>query len=260
MKEKKIIYYRDELNDEFSSAVINAKKIDGDYVYDHTSLFKKFTHFFWYRSVAVPIAFLYLKIHFHHKIVNRKVLKAAKDTGYFIYGNHTQPVGDAVIPTFVCWPRDAYVIVHPANVSMPFLGKINPSMGAIPLPDTKEASRNFVNIIEKRIQEKKAVFIYPEAHIWPYYTGIRPFTEKSFHYPVKQKVPAFCFTNTYQKKLFLKSPRIVTYVDGPFYPDETLPLAQQKKKLRDEVFAKMTERSKLSCVTWIEYRKEGTDS
>jgi 1-acyl-sn-glycerol-3-phosphate acyltransferase len=260
MKEKKIIYYRDELNDEFSSAVINAKKIDGDYVYDHTSLFKKFTHFFWYRIVAVPIAFLYLKIHFHHKIVNRKVLREAKDTGYFIYGNHTQPVGDAVIPTFVCWPKDAYVIVHPANVSMPFLGKINPSMGAIPLPDTKEASRNFVNVIEKRIQEKKAVFIYPEAHIWPYYTGIRPFTEKSFHYPVKQKVPAFCFTNTYQKKLFSKRPRIVTYVDGPFYPDETLPLAQQKKKLRDEIFAKMTERSKLSCVTRIEYRKEGTDS
>ena len=57
MKEKKIVYYRDELNDEFSSAVINARKIDGDYVYDHTSLFKKFTHFFWYRIVAVPIAF-----------------------------------------------------------------------------------------------------------------------------------------------------------------------------------------------------------
>jgi hypothetical protein len=52
----------------------------------------------------------------------------------------------------------------------------------------------------------------------------------------------------------------VTYVDGPFYPDETLPLAQQKKKLRDDIFEKMTERSKLSCVTWIEYRKEGTDS
>ena len=157
MKEKKIVYYRDELNDEFSSAVINARKIDGDYVYDHTSLFKKFTHFFWYRIVAVPIAFCYLKIHFQHKIVNRKALKAARDTGYFIYGNHTQPVGDAVIPTFVCWPRDAYVIVHPANVSMPFLGKINPSMGAIPLPDTKEASRNFVNVIEKRIRQKKAV-------------------------------------------------------------------------------------------------------
>jgi hypothetical protein len=77
---------------------------------------------------------------------------------------------------------------------------------------------------------------------------------------VKQKVPAFCFTNTYQKKRFSKHPRIVTYVDGPFYPDETLPLAQQKKKLRDEIYETMTERSKLSTVQWIEYRKEGADT
>jgi 1-acyl-sn-glycerol-3-phosphate acyltransferase len=255
MKEKKIIYYRDELNDEFSSAVINAKKIDGDYVYDHTSLFKKFTHFFWYRIVAVPIAFLYLKIHFHHKIVNRKVLREAKDTGYFIYGNHTQPVGDAVIPTFVSWPRDAYVIVHPANVSMPFLGKINPSMGAIPLPDTKEASRNFVNIIEKRIQEKKAVFIYPEAHIWPYYTGIRPFPDTSFDYPVRLGVPAFFFTNTYQKRRFSGKPRIVTYIDGPFYPDETLPRRLAQKQLRDRIHETMTRRADSSTVTRIRYIK-----
>ncbi len=256
MREKKIIYYRDELNDEFSEAQINAKRIDGSYQYDRTSLFSKVTHIFWYRIVAVPIAFVFLKVRFAHKIVNRKVLKKAKATGCFIYGNHTQPVGDAVIPTFVCAPRDAYVIVHPANVSMPYLGRVTPSMGAIPLPDDMEANRNFVKIIEKRIQQKKAVFIYPEAHIWPYYTGIRPFTEKSFHYPVKQKVPVFCFTNTYQKRRFFKHPKLVTYVDGPFYQDSTLSLPQQKKKLRDEVYKTMCERSKLSTVEWIEYRKE----
>lgn len=256
MSKRKVIYYRDEINDEFSTAQINAKRIDGSYCYDRTSFFSRFTHFFWYRIVAMPIAFVFLKLRFGHKIVNRKVLKQAADTGYFIYGNHTQPTGDAVIPTFVSFPRDAYVIVHPANVSMPCLGRVTPSMGAIPLPDDLEANRNFVKIIEKRIVQKKAVFIYPEAHIWPYYTGIRSFSEKSFHYPVKQKTPVFCFTNTYQKRRIGNHPRIVTYVDGPFYADASLTPSQAKKKLRNEVYERMCERSKNSDVVWIEYRKE----
>ena len=34
MDNRKVIYYQDELNDEFSTAVIEAKKIDDGYVYD----------------------------------------------------------------------------------------------------------------------------------------------------------------------------------------------------------------------------------
>ena len=94
MKEKRtVIYYKDELLDEFSTAVITPKKIGDDWVYIHTSLFKKFTHFFWYRIVATPLAFLYLKIKFHHKTVGREKLKAC-GSGYFLYGNHTQDIGD----------------------------------------------------------------------------------------------------------------------------------------------------------------------
>lgn len=35
LKEKQVIYYQDELNDEFSRAKIIPKKIDGDYHYFH---------------------------------------------------------------------------------------------------------------------------------------------------------------------------------------------------------------------------------
>ena len=61
-----IIYYEDERNDEFSPAVITPKRIDGNWVYIHKSLWKRLTHFFWYRIVATPLAFLYLKLHFRH--------------------------------------------------------------------------------------------------------------------------------------------------------------------------------------------------
>ena len=148
------------------------------------------------------------------------------------------------------------MIVHPNNVSMPILGKVTPSMGALPLPDDREAYRNFLAAIEKRVAENKKIVIYPEAHIWPYYTGIRPFSDTSFHYPVKYKTPVFCFTNTYQKRRWSKHPRIVTYIDGPFYPDESIPERKRKTELRDRVYACMCERAKLSTVVKIQYIKK----
>ncbi len=253
--EEKVIYYKDELNDEFSTAVIEAKKIDGNYTYVYSGNWKKFTHFFWYRVIATPLAFLYMKLYFGHKIVNKKVLKEAKNTGWFLFGNHTHFMADALIPTMISTPTDMYVIVHPDNVSMPYLGRITPSLGALPLPDDGAAARKFLKAIETRIQEKHGVTIYPEAHIWPYYTKIRPFKDTSFRYPIKCKVPTFCFTNTYQKRRFRKTPRIVTYVDGPFYPEEKLSGQEQRAELRDRVYQTMTERSQNSNVERIKYMK-----
>lgn len=253
-KEVPIIYYDDPLNDEFSTAVITPKTIGDDYVYVHTSFFKKLTHFFWYRIVATPLAWFYLKIKFHHRIQNKKILKAYKKSGFFLFGNHTQAIGDALIPTMVSFPKDAYVVVHANNVSMPVLGRVTPSMGALPLPDTLKATRHFIQAMETRLSQHCPIVIYPEAHIWPYYTGIRPFSDKSFHYPVKYGLPSFSFTNTYQKRRFGKKPKIVTYVDGPFFPDTALPVNERRNKLRNQVYEAMCQRSKRSTVTVIEYR------
>ncbi len=256
MDKRKIIYYTNELTDEFSTAVITPRVIDETYVYCHDSGFKKFTHFFWYRVVATPIGFFYAKLAHGHKIVGRDKLKAGKKQGFFLYGNHTQDIGDAVIPTLLTTPKDAYVIVHPNNVSMPFLGRVTPSMGALPLPDGMGAYRHFLQAVERRACEGNAVVIYPEAHIWPYYTGIRPFLDDAFAYPVKLNLPVYCFTNTYQQRKFRKSPRIVTYVDGPFYPDESLPPRARRKALRDAVYAQMCQRAQMNEVELIKYIKK----
>lgn len=53
MKEK-LVYYSDELNDEFAGDNIKAKTIDENYKYLHKSPFKLLTHLFWYRMVAYP--------------------------------------------------------------------------------------------------------------------------------------------------------------------------------------------------------------
>lgn len=99
--------------------------------------------------------------------------------------------------------------------------------------------------------------IYPEAHIWPYYTKIRPFKDSSFRYPVQYQCPVICFTNTYQKRKHSKKPQIVTYVDGPFYPDAKLRGKEQKADLRNRVYEQMKERSSRNTLVLATYIKKG---
>ncbi len=254
--EKKTIYYTDELNDEFAGDNIKPRLIDENYFYGDDSKWWMFKSWFWYRIIAHPIAIAYLKINFHHKIVNRKLLKEAQKNCFFIYANHTNNGADALIPTFVSFPKKTYVIVNPNNVSMPVLGKITPYLGAIPLPANMAATKNFMSVLKTRVEQKASIMIYPEAHIWPYYTKIRPFTDMSFRYPIQYDVPVFCFTNTYQKRKLGNKPKIVTYVDGPFYPNKELNSKDQRKDLRDRVYNTMVERSKLNNIELIHYERK----
>lgn len=258
-EEQKIIYYTDELNDEFAGDSIEPIPIDENYKYGSKSFFWNLTHYFWYRIFALPIAALFLKLKYHHKIINREVIKPYTKSAFFMYGNHTNNICDALIPTFVQNWNHTYVIVNPNNVSMPVLGKITPYLGAIPLPGNMAATKNFMNIIKLRMEQKCSITIYPEAHIWPFYTKIRPFVDLSFRYPVQYNVPTFCFTNTYQKYKNSKTPQIVTYVDGPFFADENLSSKEKKTDLRNKVYAAMVERSKNNNVELIKYIKKESD-
>src|SRR5574344_1781904 len=210
---QKTIFYEDELNDEFSTAVIHAKKIDEHYKYGTLNFNWRLSHFIIYRIIATPIAYLFLKLKYHHKIINKEVMKNYLNDSFFLYANHTNATADALIPSFVSFPNHAYVIVHPNNVSMPVLGKITPSLGALPLPGDFDSTRNFINEINNRWKAGSPITIYPEAHIWPYYTKIRPFKDMSFRYAVQLNSPVFCFTNCYKKRKFGPGPKMVTFID-----------------------------------------------
>lgn len=253
-KEPRKIEYRDELNDEFSDAKIKPKRIDEKYEYLPKSVFRRCFFSVLYRLAAKPIAFLFLKCKFGWRVRNKKVLKKEKGA-YFLYGNHTSVAADPLIPAMLAGKKHAYVVVHAANVSIPLVGNLIAALGALPLPDDKAAAKNFLAALKYRVEESEAICIYPEAHIWPYYTKIRPFVDTSFRYPVNFGVPTYTFTNTYQKRKFFKKPRIVTYVDGPFYPDLALPAKIARGVLRDEAYGAMEKRSALSDCEYIRYVK-----
>lgn len=255
MKEKKIIYFKDEVNDDFSSVKINTKVIDEKYKYLHRSKFWNFGHFFWYRMIATPMAYCYTKSKFKIRFENKKILQDVKG-GFFLFGNHTQTIGDAFIPNLAAFPKHLYIIVHPDNVSIPFLGRVTPQMGALPLPSNLKATKNFMEAIQYRIEEGNGILIYPEAHVWPYYTKIRPFPSTSFRYPIKFNVPSFSITTTYQKVGKRKQPVITAYIDGPFYPNQNLEGKEREEDLRNQIYNAMVDRATHSTYEFVKYIKE----
>ena len=255
MKKNKVIYYNDELNDEFSTAVIEPRIIDERYNYKHSFIWECFSALL-QNVLSVPIKWIYLKCKFRHKFIGKKKYRECKNTGFFIYSNHTQVFSDTFTTSMSVMPKRNYLIVNPANISVKPFGWIVELLGAIPIPGNLTATKNFMSIIEDRVVNKKqSITIYPEAHIWPYYTGIRNFKDVSFTYPIKFNKPVFCVTNTYQKIDNSSKVRMVSYIDGPFYPDINLSKKEAQKKIRNIVYEKMLERAKNSNVEVVKYIK-----
>ena len=256
MKEQQIIYYTDELNEEFSTAKIVPKKIDENYKYKHGVIWN-ITSYIIQNFISMFIKVPYQKIKFKLKYIGKEKLKKCKNEGYFIYVNHTQAFADTFIPSVGIYPKRNFLIVNPENISMKGLGHLVEMLGAIPVPGNIEAMKKFLEIIEERVNNNCAITIYPEAHIWPYYTKIRNFKDVSFKYPIKWNKPAYCMTNTYQS--YGKNNdkiKIVTYIDGPFFPDEGLSPKEAQKNLRDKIYNKMVERSQNSNIEYIKYIKK----
>lgn len=256
MKNKKIIYYEDELNDEFSIPKIPARKIDENYKYEHNIIWDICSYLL-QNIISMPIKVLYSRIKFRIQYIGKEKLRQCKKQGYFIYANHTQPFADTFIPSVANYPKRNFLIVNPVNISLKGTGTLVEMLGAIPTPDTKTAMRNFLKCIEEKINKRYSITIYPEAHIWPYYIKIRPFKDVSFKYPVELNVPAFCMTNTYQAYGKNKDKiKMVTYIDGPFYADSSLTKKEQQRNLRDQIYNCMVERSKNSNIEHIKYIKK----
>ena len=252
------IYYSDELNDDFAATNgIKQKQIDKNYNYfREKNVFVKILSAFLYYIIAKPIVYILLKIVFRFKVINKKVMKKRGKKGCFIYSNHTHYLPDAALNSFTHRGRN-YIIVGSQVVNIKGLNNLVQSLGAIPLGDTIDAKMNFLRCIDSKLKKNASITIYPEAHIWPYYTKIRNFSNKSFRYPVNLNVPVFSTTTCYTKTKHLSKPKIIFVIDGPFYPDTNLSKEDAMSKLRDQVYDAMAKAtSKYSNYQYIEYIKK----
>ena len=72
-------------------------------------------------------------------------------------------------------------------------------------------------------------------------------------------VPTFTLTNVYKKRKISKKPKIVTYIDGPFFPNEESSASDKRKELRDLCYNQMVLRSKENNVEIIKYVKKESE-
>ena len=252
-KERKTYYYESYEDDLIQSKNQNYK-LKEDYKWLHNNIFYNCFSYIAY-VLAYVISLFYCKFILHIKIKNREVLKKYKKQGYFLYGNHTQPIGDVFTPAHICRNKRIYVVVSPSNLGVTGIGPLLPMLGALPIPSSIKKMSEFYNAIKTRIKQKKCVVIYPEAHVWPCYTKIRPFDETAFNFPISLSAPSFCMTTTYYKRKFGKKPGIIVYVDGPFNVDENLNKKEKQEKLFNQIYQCMENRSKNSTYEYVKYEK-----
>lgn len=252
MAKQRIKYFESFDEDFFQDGKVH--KLKEDYKWIRKDFPSRFLSALIYAN-AVIFGNLYCRLFLHTKIEGAKKLRILKGKGFFLYGNHTQPVGDVFLPALACFPKRIYTVVNPANLDLPVIGKILPFLGALPIPDTLSKMKEFNIAAEQRINEGHPVIIYPEAHVWEYYCGIRPFSDTSFKFPVKCGCPAFCMTTTYQKRRFFKRPKTTLYIDGPFYPAGDTK-KEKAESLRNQIKETMEKRSENSNCEYIKYLKK----
>ncbi len=236
----KVIYYRDELNDDFAKNYIKPKMMKSEYKYIHHNPIYKILEFVLYFIFAKPAAFILNKIVYKQKIINHLTVSKRKLKGCFIYSNHILDMGDAYTPNLI-FKRRNNIIVGPEAVSIRGCRTIVKMLGAIPLPSTTKGVHKYLACIEHVIGKGQSVTIYPEAHIWPYYTKIRNFKSGSFRYPIRLNRPVICLTNTvipYKNKH-----RLVTHIDGPFYPNDAAGRKLTNDELKERIITTMKKRS-----------------
>lgn len=254
---KKTVYYKDPINDDFAQLQIHTKPVEKGFPFVHRSKLWALGAFLVYYFIAIPIVWLICKVYLGLKFENHKAVRAVGHSGYFLYGNHTRSL-DAFLPAVAAFPKRAYVVANPDAVSIPGLRTLVQMIGCLPIPSNLSAMPEFLDAVNQRYQQRACIGIYPEAHIWPFYTGVRPIKCTSFRYPVKWNAPVVAMATTYRKRrgLFrwMKRPGMTVTFSQPMYPDQRLTPKAAQEELRDRVYEFMREvTSREGNVEYIRY-------
>lgn len=211
--------------------------------------------------VYLCVSFIYLRVIKGVRTVGRREVlrRIPRGQGAFIYGNHTMAVGDPLQPGIFAPGRRSWAVGSPANFGTPVIGPFLHYFGFIPLPDSPSRMRPFCEALSKRCAEGGLITIYPEAHLWPYCTFLRPWPDAAVHYPVSFNAPAVTAVTTYSKPRRGRKPRITVYYRGPFTPDTSLPQAERKHALAQELRQAMAADIVHSTYQYYKYIKDETE-
>lgn len=258
----KIIYYEDELNDDFAATQgIKTKPLPENYKWIHTSRLWNVCADILYYLIVFPLVKIFNKFVVGLRVKNRGAVKKLK-SGCFLYSNHTQHIDPLLSAEVSGWGHRTYFMAGNDAFSITGLRHLVAMLGAMPLGYNMDSLKKMIDAVSERYSQGGCITIYPEAHIWPYFTGIRPFKSSSFAYPVGLNAPVVAMVITYRKRkwpfrLFFNSPAITAYCSNPMYANPTLSKKAAKEELRNRVYNWMKNTAeKHSKYEYVKYEKK----
>ena len=244
VKKTKVAYYSDELRDDFNEVGLSRPPVPEGYKYKRTNPINNFFSAILYHGIAKPIIGLFCLFH-GIRVKNRKNLKKLKGQGAYIYSNHVSISDVFKFQAYVFFfGRRVNILGYSDSLSMPIVRNLCRALGFLPLP-LKGDLKNSIALADSMdyyVREKRQyVLIYPEAHIWPYYTRIRSFRDGSFNYPAKSNAPVLPVVTAWRKPLIGKIPRQTLYILDPIFPQEDKTVVENKEYLHKEALRAMQE-------------------
>ena len=239
-KKTRKIYYTDELNDDFNEldGVKKRPPLKPHYHYVHHNPFRRLLDGFLYYGFAKPILAVFCFFH-GIRYKNKKNLKVLKKRGAFIYSNHVA-LSDVFKFQSLVFNRKVNIIGYSDTSAIPVAGLLVKAFGYLPISMEASNLRGLREGCEFLVKERNQhVLIYPEAHIWPYYTKIRPFKSVSFIYPAESMCPVVPAVTVFRKVFYSKKPRQTIIFGHPIFPQEELTVNENRDYLRDKCYEEM---------------------
>lgn len=235
---QQVRYYQDEVTDDFCQTKTNKEVyVDGTYQYLSSSYLFKALSFIVYYLFALPILFIYAYVFKGVRVYGRENLRQL-NSGYIMYANHTHEIDAFLGHVMYARPKRTYIIANKDAISIKGLSLLVKGLGALPVPDTMNGLTNLNKAIASLLERKKAIMIYPEAKIWHYYTGLRPFPITSFRFAANNNVPAVPIAITYRRPKGLlknyKKPRMTAYIGEPIHNKDDLNNKENARMLWEE--------------------------
>ena len=231
-------YYTSFSDDFVKTKTVCSVVVDEKYKYIPKSKIVRFFRNCLYYIFAYPAVKIIDRIYYGVKIYGKKNLKGIR--GALLVGNHSSVFDGCFASVEVSGPRKNYIVANKDAIEVPVGRFFTKAFGALPVPDTARGLINLNNSVVELLNKGNRVTVFPEAHIWPYYTGLRPFPSVSFHYAVKANVPVVPFVISYRlrngKNKMAKKPKINITILKPIYPDQTLPSSVSKEKLAENSY------------------------
>lgn len=180
------------------------------------------------RILALIFLPFWLIPHARYKIVGKENAKLVKHKGVLITSNHVHVTDSVLCATRVLGPkRKVRIMMLSENMDIPVASTLMMSLGCFPVADTFGGMKKFNKYVQYLLRKKKPVLIFPEAALWPYYRGIRPFHKGTFVFSVKHNAPILPVVLTFRTGKTGKQ-RVVVNILPPIYPNGRDALKLQK--------------------------------